>query len=135
MTPRPLPRITNETRPFWEGCARGELLIQHCRACDRNQHYPRAFCGNCLSEELEMVRASGRGAVHAVTIVRRAPSPAFESLVPYALAIVSLPEGVQLFTAIGDCPVESIEIGMPVSVAFEPLSADIALPVFRPAAP
>jgi len=45
---------------------------------------------------------------------------------------VRLEEGVFMVSNLVDCPLDQIEIGMPVEVVFEPLTAEIALPKFRP---
>lgn len=129
---RPLPRITNETRDFWAGCKRHELLVQHCRTCGHRQHYPRALCTACLSFEVEMRPASGRGEVHSFSVIRRAPSPAFAGKVPYVVALVDLVEGVRLFSTVSGCAPEQVRIGMPVEVFFEDVSDEVSLPCFRP---
>ena len=46
---RPLPRIDEESRPWWEALQRHELYIQKCRDCGDLRYYPRALCTNCLS--------------------------------------------------------------------------------------
>ena len=30
---KPVPEPTPDTQPFWDGCARGELVLQRCRGC------------------------------------------------------------------------------------------------------
>ena len=35
---RPIPVPTSETQPFWDGCARAELLLQRCRQCGTVWH-------------------------------------------------------------------------------------------------
>ena len=58
---KPLPRIDEESKGFWEGCQRRELYLQRCRACGTVRHYPRALCPNCLSDRTEWMRAQGYG--------------------------------------------------------------------------
>jgi hypothetical protein len=41
---KPLPEITAESKPFWDACARHQLLVQTCRACGAVQYYPRCLC-------------------------------------------------------------------------------------------
>jgi uncharacterized OB-fold protein len=38
---KPLPRIDEENRPFWEACARHELYVQKCRSCGKVFYYTR----------------------------------------------------------------------------------------------
>ena len=50
---KPVPEPTPETRPFWDGCARGELLLQRCRDCGKPYFYPRPVCPACGSTDVE----------------------------------------------------------------------------------
>jgi uncharacterized OB-fold protein len=52
---------------------------------------------------------------------------------PYVVALVDLAEGVRMMTNIVDCPPETVTVGMPVLLAWEPLSDGRHLPMFRPA--
>ena len=47
---KPLPRIDEETRGFWEALARHELYLQRCRKCGTIRFYPRAVCPVELAE-------------------------------------------------------------------------------------
>lgn len=129
---RSLPEVRGEGAPFWEGCRRGELLYQVCRACGQRQVYPRAACGRCLSADLAWLPASGQGTVYAFTVVHRAFDPAFHSAVPYVVALVELEEGVRLMTNITGCNPGDVQVGMPVRVDFQKASAEVTLPFFRP---
>ena len=79
------------TRPFWEAALDGRIALQHCNACGAHQLYPRPFCLACESNDLGWVDASGRGAVHSVTVNRLQVLPELEP--PYAIALVELDEG------------------------------------------
>jgi uncharacterized OB-fold protein len=126
---KPVPSITAETRPFWDGCAAGELRYQACRECGRVQFYPRALCAGCGGVALEWRRSRGEGTVYAVTVVHRAPSAAFRADVPYAVALVDLDEGFRMLAnVVGGAPAD-VAIGDRVRVAFEPRGA-VTLPQF-----
>lgn len=127
--PYPVPNADNA--PFWEGCARGELLLQRCGHCRAWRHHPRPMCPRCGSFESEWARASGRGVVHTFTIVHGPTLPAFQDRLPYNVVAVALDEGVYMVSNLVDCPADAIRIGMPVEVVFEPLTDTIALPKFR----
>ncbi len=128
----PLPEITPESRPFWEGCRRHELLLQHCRACGALQYYPRGVCAGCWRTDLEWRPSRGRGRVYTFTVVHRSQAPGFKDALPYVLAYVELEEGVQVLTTIvGEDPAR-LAIGMAVEVVFEDVSPEVALPRFRP---
>ena len=133
MNERPLPRLDEESRGFWEAARRHELVVQRCRSCGAFRYHPRAVCPACLSDDTEWVRASGRGEIYTFTVTRQNQAPAFAARVPYVLAYVLLDEGVQVLTNIVDCDPEAVRIGMPVEVTFEDLNDEVSLPVFRPA--
>ena len=82
---KPLPAITPETEPYWEGCHRGELRLQHCGGCGRVQFPPRRYCVGCLGDDIEWKAASGRGSVRSWTVVTAPSSPAFRQDVPYVM--------------------------------------------------
>ena len=81
---------------FRDGLAAGELLIQHCRACDRLNMYPRHACPHCQSDDLGWRQAAGTGTLTSVTVLRAGGPEGFEHEIPYALGVVRLDEGVQL---------------------------------------
>ncbi len=132
---RPLPRIDEESKGFWEACRRHELYVQRCRACGTQRYYPRALCPGCLSSETEWVRASGRGTVYSFTVMHQNQAPGFRERVPYVLAYVELEEGVRLLTNVVDCDPGTVRIGMAVEVVFEDVAPEVTLVTFRPAPP
>ena len=129
---KPLPRIDEESRGFWEACARHEIYFQRCRDCGTTRCYPRALCPACLSSATEWVRASGKGTVYTFTVTHQNQAPGFREEVPYVLAVVELAEGVRMMTNIVGCPPEDVRIGMAVEVIFEDVTPEVALPRFRP---
>ena len=51
--------------------------------------------------------------------------PPFRDALPYVLAYVELDEGPRLMTNIVGCEPDAVEIGMPVTVDFADLNADV----------
>ena len=131
---KPLPRVDEESRGYWEALARHQLYFQRCRDCGTKRFYPRAFCPRCLSSSTEWVRASGRGAAYSFTVTHQNQAPGFREELPYVLAIVELDEGVRIMTNVVGCAPDAIRIGMRVEVVFDDVTAEITLPKFRPAA-
>lgn len=129
----PRPGTDAESRPFFEGCGRGELLLQRCAACGALRVRPRALCPECLSDEAAWVRASGRGTVHTYTVTHQNQAPGFREALPYVLAYVDLEEGVRLLTNLVDCDPADVHVGMPVTVDFADVGGQLAVPRFRPA--
>ena len=128
----PRPGVDWETRAYWEGCGRHELILQRCRSCGTLQHRPRALCVSCLSDEIEHFPASGRGTVYSFTVTHQNQAPGFRDALPYVLAYVELEEGVRLLTNIVGCSPENVRIGLPVEVEYAQLEGDIAVPRFHP---
>ena len=127
------PEIDWETRAYWEGAGRGELVLQRCRDCKVVQHRPRGFCVSCLSDAIEYFVASGLGEVYTYSVVRQNQMPRFRNALPYVVAYVQLEEGPQLLTNIVDCDPESVSIGMPVRVDFVSTEGGLGVPRFVPA--
>ena len=129
--PKPLPVITEENRPFWEGCQRGALLLQYCEACHHYQFYPRLYCMECGASALRWEQVSGRGVIYSYTIIHQNKSPEFASDTPYNVAIIQLEEGPRLMSNIVDAAPADLRVDAPVTVVFDPVSDTISLPRFR----
>lgn len=129
---KPLPRIDEESKGYWEACQRHELVIQRCGQCGVLRYYPRALCPSCLSDRVEWLRCSGHGTVYTFTVTHQNQAPGFRDALPYVLAYVELAEGVRLLTNIVDCAPDAVRIGMAVEVVFEDATPAVTLPRFRP---
>jgi uncharacterized OB-fold protein len=128
---RPRPAISDDTRFFWEGVERGELLIQRCAACGELRHPPRPMCPRCRSLEWDTVRASGRGSLHSYVVPHHPRLPAFPD--PYVVALVDLEEGTRLVTNLIGVAPEDVRVGMAVELACTKVDDELVLPLFRPA--
>lgn len=124
----PLPHPTDLSRPHWDGCRDGKLLVQHCRGCATYVFIPQPCCTQCQSAELEWVESSGRGVVYSYTTVHRAPRPQFD--VPYVVAIIAMEEGWHMLSNVLDCPPADIAIGLAVRVRFKKMNSEVTLPYF-----
>ena len=71
-------------------------------------------------------RSSGRGIIYSYSVMRRVP-------VPYAIAYVTLEEGVTMMTNIVGCDLDAIRIGQAVRVVFRPTDGGPPVPTFTPA--
>ena len=127
----PLPNPTPVSQPFWDGCARGELLYQRCGSCQRAVFNPAPACRWCSSRELSWQRSAGLGSLYSWSVVWRPQSPAFQ--VPYAAALVDLDEGYQLLSNVIGCTPDDLRAGLRLRVEFHPVGGGFSLPYFRPA--
>jgi len=133
----PLPNASWETRGYWEGAGRGEIVLQRCPSCGAVQHKPRALCMSCLHDEVEHFVASGRGTVYTFTVTNQNQAKGFAEACPYVMAYVDLEEGVRVLTNIVNCDPDTVHIGMAVTAEFAMQDrADgeaFAVPRFEPA--
>jgi uncharacterized OB-fold protein len=120
--PQPAP----ETKAFWDAASAGRLVIKRCAACGESHYYPRSICPFCGSDRTEWRDVSGRGTIYTYSVMRRAP-------VPYAIAYVTLEEGVTMMTNIVDCDLNAIRVGQKVRVVFKPTEGGPPVPMFTPA--
>ncbi len=130
---KPLPTISGETKPYWDSCHRGQLVIQKCDSCGEYQFYPRGICANCWSNDIQWYQASGKGTVWTFTVTHQNRTPGFAEDVPDVLALVELEEGVRMFTNIVECEPRDVKIGMAVEVTFVRANDQISIPYFKPA--
>jgi uncharacterized protein len=131
MNSKPVPRITELSRPYWEGAAASELRVQRCSNCEARFLYPRMWCPKCWTVDPLWEVVSGRGEIIACTVVAQAPYESYAQAGPYAIAIVALEEGPQLMTNIIGCRVEEVRIGMKVVATFEK-RGECTIPQFKP---
>ncbi|MEO8298209.1 MAG: OB-fold domain-containing protein [Burkholderiales bacterium] len=125
---RPLaaPIVNPETEPFWQAAAQGKLLLKRSVADGRVHWYPRALCPYTLADT-EWFESIGSGVIYSVSVTRRAGP------IPYAIAYVTLDEGVTLLSNIVDCDLDALRIGQRVKVCFKPAEGGAVIPMFTPA--
>ena len=136
-SPRPAlptrpPRRTEETGPFWDGCAEGRLVLPRCTACDEFIWYPRRTCPFCGGRSVRWEQVSGDATLYSFTIIRRGGG-AYKEAAPYVVAYVELAEGPRVLTNIVVDDPFSVYIGQPVRVRFEAAGESDAIFRFEPA--
>ena len=127
----------DDAGPFWQGTARGELLVQTCAACGQRRMPPRPMCPACRSVQHKWVPLSGRGTIWSFVVAHPPLLPAYQNVAPYNVITVALDEDPQLrlvgnLVARTDGPINEIDpatirIGEPVRVVFQQVE-DIFLP-------
>ena len=133
----PIPSITSEAKPFWDGLANQLLLIPKCNDCGHLFMYPKAYCPNngCFSSNLDWEQVSGSGNLFSYTIVHRSADVRFQEIAaqkPYIFALIELEEGPKLISNLVNVDIDNLEVGMPVEIIFEKINDDITLPKFQP---
>ena len=127
---RQLPALDPDTAFFWTAGAQGRLQICRCQGCARYIHPPLPRCPDCGGATAP-APVSGKARVASYTVNEQ---PWQRGLaVPYVFAAVELVEQAELYvlTNIVDCPVDTVRIGLNVTVTFEQ-QEDVFLPFFRP---
>ncbi len=123
----PAPAMNVETQPFWDAAAEGRFLIKACQACRQPHWYPRALCPFCFSDDTVWRESPGLGVIYSFSVMRRGAP------VPFAIAYVTLDEGVSLLTNIVECDLESLRIGQKVKLKWTPTEGGPPVYAFTPA--
>lgn len=108
--------------------AEGVFEIQKCSGCGGHVFHPRVICPTCGSADLEWVAPSGRGTVHARTIVRRKPEKGGD----YNVVLVDLEEGVRMMSRVDGIENNRIAAGLRVTATVGKGAGDEPAVVFRP---
>jgi len=103
---------------FYNYISQRRLMAVKCRACNVVFMPPRGRCSKCGSSEVEWTELKGTGELQAYTVIHIAP-PQFQPLTPYAVGIVKLDEGPQLFGMIKDVQHTALRHGLRLRVNFE----------------
>lgn len=131
-----LPKSDDDSAPFWEATAKGELRIQKCTECGRLRFPPRPLCPRCQSFEHEWALMSGKGTVWSWVKPHPPLLPAYAEVAPYNVIVVELDEDPAIrlvgnlvesdegsLEALGVVDPDSVEIGEPVEVVFAEIDA------------
>lgn len=130
--PRPLPKVTPETDPFWEAAADERFLLCQCEDCGLVYYYPRKVCPDCMSGKIDWIEADGTGELYSYTVAEQKAGWPEEAL-PLVYAYVELDEGPRVITNIVDCDPDELQVGQRVEVQFVSTEEDsVAVPVFTP---
>lgn len=114
-----------DTAAFWEGAARGRLVLQVCRDTGRLQHPPRPVSIYTGSRNLGWREVSGRGVVCSCTVLRLGDTPR-------AAVLVDLDEGVRMLSWFEQAERSEIAPDLRVDVDWLALKDGRLWPVFRP---
>jgi uncharacterized OB-fold protein len=131
---RLLPDIDDASAPYWEAAARGHLVLARCSRCERFAHPPDLVCPNCghTDPRFRFDRVSGRGAIRSWTVLRQTFLPGFEDDLPFVLVDVELDDqaDLRLIGRLVDAVDAPLALGDRVTLAFEQLSDEVAVPAF-----
>jgi uncharacterized OB-fold protein len=136
-TIKPLPDITDQTRPFWAAAKMRRFVLQKCARCATFNFHPKPWCIECGSRELAWADARPFGTVYSFTVSRAVAMnlSGWQAELPLLMGLIDLDDGARMYGQVTDCTPEALHIGMRVEVHFEDISEEAAIPKFRPAEP
>lgn len=124
------PRISADTKMFWEGCKEHKLEIQRCKKCGKLR-WPAAFlCPDCLSSETEMQEMSGDGTLYSYVTFQKAFHPSVQDKLPYTVGVIELEGGVRIISNIVDCEPEQLACNKKVKMKWMDCE-EYTKPVFK----
>lgn len=123
--------VTSTTEAFWKATTEGRFILQRCEACELVVWFPRKHCPECWQANLTTFDASGEGTVYSFTVIRKVANE-YKEATPFVVAYVELAEGPRIMTNIVGCDVDSVRVGMPVSIEFHDTGEGSALYRFHP---
>ena len=133
-----LPAFDADAAPFFEGCRTGELRIQRCPDTGRLIFPPRPVSPWGSHAEPEWVTVSGRGTIWSFAVPHPPLLPYFAERAPYNVVVVAIDEDPRVRLVgnllareggeLNEVDLAAIEIGAPVRVVFDPVTAEVTLP-------
>lgn len=124
--------IPDSHLPFWESLKEHAVRVQRCAKCSTFRYIPKDICPACNSNQVTWEPITGRGEVYTYTVVRRAPTPAYEVDTPYVIAHVTMDEGFRMAARLAAADPESVRIGMRVRIAYDDVTPEWTLFIFQP---
>ena len=74
---KPLPMPDPVTQPFWDSVKQHAMKIQRCNDNGKFFFYPRGLSPYTLSDNISWEPVSGKGTLHAFTVVQNQRQPGF----------------------------------------------------------
>jgi uncharacterized OB-fold protein len=110
---------------FFDGCARGVLVIKQCDACGHFLRPDATVCSVCHTPGPSWADASGTGTLVSWIVVHRSPEAA-----PNLVGLVELDEGPWLHARLDGVDPLTLAVGTALRVDFEDAGTE-RVPVFR----
>lgn len=132
--PRPIPVPDAISKPFWDACDQGRLIIQYCTVCERRQFPPQAVCAECgWHYHLTWRDTSGRGRIHGYAVTNDTRIMAWAPEQPFNSAIIELEEdaAIKFFSNLPGVPVDDVPVGAAVQVMFLEVAPGRMIPEWR----
>jgi uncharacterized protein len=113
--------------PFWESLRAHRAGVQRCDSCGAFRYVPKEICPHCHSRSATWTPIDGRGEIYTYTIVRRAPTPAYQAEAPYAIVHVTMQEGFRMIGTTTGISLDDVRIGLPVRADYDDVTPEWTL--------
>jgi uncharacterized OB-fold protein len=133
MNEKPIPEMNDISKPYWDAVQREEFFLQRNKKTGNYLFIPRELASDDFSQDLEWVKASGKGEIATFSIAKPPLFEFYAAELPYVVAIIKLSEGPQMMSNIINCNPEDVHVGMNVKVTFEERKDGFKIPQFEPA--
>ncbi len=124
---KPLPIITDRSKPFWDAAKDKILQLPQCKNCQHIRAQFEDFCPKCGSELFEWKILSGHGTIWSHCVFYQKYFPEFEQDLPYGVVLVELDEGPKLISNIVHQEQTQLKVGLRVNAYFEDVTDEITL--------
>lgn len=127
---RPAPVSNELTKPFWDACNEGRLVLQNCTACSRLHYPPTQKCAKCGSDKLVWKDVQGKGHIDVFFVIRDSRIRGFQSAMPVNFAVITLDEdpGINFLSNLPGTQPGEVTPGAPVKLVFEKTSNGQMIP-------
>lgn len=131
---KPLPTITDMTRPFWSAAKEGKLVMQKCTRCDAVNFHPKPWCIECSCRNLQWTEMKQEGTIYSYTVSYSVAMnyQGWQEELPVVLGLVDVDDGARMYAQITHVLPDLVHIGMRVKAYFEIIDKDAGIPKFRP---
>lgn len=118
--------VDYDSRDYWDGCARNELLIMRCADCGFWIHYPRTICPKCWSVAVRPERVSGYATLFSFALYHEP-----EGVYPFTLAELVEQKRLRIPSTVVNCEVDDLTLGMPLQLTWISYKG-LSVPAFEP---
>ena len=113
----------DESAPFFDGAARGELMVKRCDACGHHVRPVAIACTACHGTDLSWAASAGTGTLVSWTVVHGRGDDV-------VAGIVELDEGPWIHARLVDTDPTRLAVGASVAAEFV-VAGEERVPVFR----
>jgi uncharacterized OB-fold protein len=132
--PKFLPEgIPSWQMPYWDSLKAHEIKVQKCDGCGAFRFVPKEICPKCQSTASTWSSIGGSGELYTYTVIRRAPTEAYQAEVPYAIVHVTMDEGFRMIGSLKGGDPENLSIGSRLKVVYDDATPDWTILQFEPA--